>query len=206
MVKSGTHACAGCGCNVPQKVGRPGRVRKWCQDCGPGGRHTKADAVACKSCGAAVQQRPGRGKRLLYCSDECRKAEERRAANSHERSCEACGKSFKGGEKTRFCSADCRYANRLVVKPCEQCGVPFKQHSSSSRFCSISCNMLARGPQIAEMNKRRAQQRQGLCCPKAFPKRGTRALGLPSERGQRLMPISRSGSALGEMTRPTPCT
>jgi len=173
MVKSGTHACAGCGCNVPQKVGKPGRARKWCPDCDPGGRYTKADAVACKSCGEIVKQPPGRGKRHQYCSDKCRKDEERRAANSYKRTCEACGKEFKGGSKTRFCGPDCRYKNRLVIKPCEQCGTSFKQHDANARFCSQSCNMLSRGPKIAEMNKQRAVQRQCLCCQKPFRKRGS---------------------------------
>lgn len=171
--KLGTHACAGCGCNVPQKVGSPGRVRKWCSDCNPHRRRTKADAVACKFCGKIVQQPPGRGKRHLYCSDRCRRGQERLVANNCERTCESCGRGFCGGDKARFCSADCRHKNRLLVKPCGQCGVLFKQRAATSRFCSRSCSMLSRGPLIADANAKRAKPRQCLCCQKPFRKRGT---------------------------------
>jgi hypothetical protein len=141
MVKSGTHACAGCGCNVPQKVGRPGRVRKWCPDCDPGGRYTKADAVACKSCGATVQQESGRGRRLKYCSDKCRRAEENRAGGSHDCVCDTCGKQFRGDKKRRFCSERCRWPFRLGDRgECQHCGADFAKKKKQQRFCCFECN------------------------------------------------------------------
>jgi len=141
MVKHGTHACAGCGCNVPQKVGVPGRVRKWCPDCDPGGRYTKADTVACKSCGANVQQEAGRGRRLKYCSDKCRRAEDNRTNGSHGCVCDTCGKQFLGTKKRRFCSERCRWPFRWGDRgECQHCGAEFAKKKKSQRFCCFECN------------------------------------------------------------------
>ncbi len=141
MVKRGTHACAGCGCNVPQKVGVPGRVRKWCPDCDPGGRYTKADTVACKSCGVTVQQEAGSGRRLKYCSDKCRRAEDNRASGSHDCVCGTCGKQFRGYKNKRFCSERCRWPFRRGDRgECQHCGAEFAKKKKSQRFCCFECN------------------------------------------------------------------
>lgn len=172
MVKSGTHACAGCGCNVPQKVGRPGRARKWCPDCNPGGRYTKADAVACKSCGEIVKQPPGRGKRRLYCSEECRKSGNRKNAREQERKCKGCACLFRGGERKLYCSEECRWPSRLK-KPvgCDCCGVVFTPARKGRRFCSSACNIadarqFNRGPKAVEYKCLNCQQ---PFCRKRFP-------------------------------------
>jgi hypothetical protein len=168
MVKRGTHACAGCGCNVPQKVGVPGRVRKWCPDCDPGGRYTKADAVSCKCCGAVVHQSPGRGKRRQYCSEECRIVAKKKKP-IHDRVCERCGKHFTRFRESQFCSDDCRYEHRLETKPCEKCGQLFKQRNHTSRFCSNGCAASV----VAKSRKPPPARRQCLCCHKPFRKRSS---------------------------------
>lgn len=171
--KLGTHACAGCGSNVPQKVGRPGRVRKWCPDCAPGGRYTKADAVACKTCGATVQQKPGHGKRLLYCSKPCRDAADRLAENSFRKVCKACGRRFTGGRTTAFCGRECRFRRKRPTRPCERCGDLFQPKSDTHRFCSFKCRQEWWVPLFAAMSSSKATPRQCLCCQKPFRKKTT---------------------------------
>jgi hypothetical protein len=145
MVKSGTHACAGCGCNVPQKVGVPGRVRRRCEKCRLGDRKSKADDAVCATCGAIVHHTPGRGTTRKYCSNECVKNAEAIRRAGVQCSCVKCGKNFCGLRGKKYCSDQCRWSFRCgTEKNCEYCGKSFKASRESSMFCSRSCRNFSR--------------------------------------------------------------
>lgn len=143
----------------------PGRVRKWCPGCDPGGRYTKADAVACKSCGEIVKQSPGRGRRLQYCSDKCRIAEYNRAGGSHDCVCDTCGKQFRGDKRRRFCSEQCRWPFRLGDRgECQHCGADFAKKQRRQRFCCLECN----AADMAKTPRRAAKIYTCMNCDKPF--------------------------------------
>lgn len=146
-----------------------GRVRKRCDDCNPRQR-TKAVPVSCEACGGTVLQKPGRGRRERYCSDTCRTAKKRERRSSSPFFCQRCGLKSFGKEPRMFCSDNCRYENRLIVKPCDHCKAEFKQRQRTSRFCSNRCSALAtyhlRLP-------KKTVTRQCLCCQRPFRKKNS---------------------------------
>lgn len=120
----------------------PGRVRRRCPACVPGGSSTKSDPVACKVCGTTVAQNPGRGRRLCYCSQTCRIAGRREGECRRVRACKRCGKEFKSGGNKQFCSVRCRWPFRKGEKAsCCRCAAVFAKRIRSQRFCSFECNV-----------------------------------------------------------------
>jgi HNH endonuclease len=139
LVKHGTQACAGCGCNVPQKVGVAGRVRRRCDDCNPK-RLRKATAVFCKSCGGLVQQTAGKGRAQLYCSKSCRRSRDRKRDSNRLVRCQRCGETFAGYKGKRFCSSRCRRDPSVADdRRCLNCKSLFRPKKKTQTFCSRAC-------------------------------------------------------------------
>lgn len=135
----------GCGCEVPQKSGRPGRMRKWCASCNPHHRLRKPRPEACRECGALLPRRVGRGRSREFCSGKCRKRR-RNSARLYPANCRQCGAGFLGKRRgSLFCSRGCQTASQ--VKPpaiivCRGCEVVFevsRRRASGRVFCTPEC-------------------------------------------------------------------
>ena len=170
--KEGT-SCVVCGIAMPPALGF--KPRKYCsRRCTKVayGFLPKPQSVTCRSCGKPVVQ-SGKGRTRWHCSSACRREANHRK-KVHKRHCKTCGGEFVRFKQSKYCSEPCRYKNRLVVKPCEKCGVDFKQRHSTSRFCSNSCSASAlyrvRFPP-------KPCSRQCLCCQKPFVKKTGRNSG-----------------------------
>jgi len=85
-------------------------------------------------CGATYKTNERRQQK--HCSLECRKA-----ANSVEKTCAQCGKTFRvansSTDRYRVCSIECRRANTLY-KRCGRCGTVFAG-KADRKFCSEEC-------------------------------------------------------------------
>lgn len=138
--------CRGCGCYLPQKIGRPGRRRIWCDGCNPHkGRGTTWPCV-CVECGSAFPPRPARGKPRLYCSRKCSRLREGRARRSFFRECESCEVAFYGTKTSRFCGKECRVV--AATKPnlkltCRGCSSTFLVGRSATKrlYCTTECRV-----------------------------------------------------------------
>lgn len=129
---------------------------------GDAGENAK-EGKSCLVCGGSVPASLGKKPRT-YCSLRCGRADSRPPKTAP---CAGCGNKFVRVNASKYCSDACR------TKPCLWCGKDFRQKNSESRFCSRRCVAFSRGPEAAERNKKRAKQRQCLCCQKPFRKRGT---------------------------------
>jgi hypothetical protein len=136
--KEGT-SCVVCGVSTPPSLGV--KPRKYCsRRCTNAayGFLPKPQSVTCRSCGKPVVQ-SGKGRTRWHCSSACRtKANHHKKV--HKRHCKTCGGEFATFQQSKYCSEECRWPNRTAVRPCERCGVDFKQKHHASRFCSNSCS------------------------------------------------------------------
>lgn len=172
--KDGYHTCQKCGCWLPQKVGRAGRLRKYCDQCNP---HQKiSDAPTCRECGKPLPFGPGtgRGRHRVACSRECYLADKRRAKGTKSVTCIKCGKLFFGFGNKQFCSERCRWPRRISDPvPCSLCGVEFVRSRNREKCCSDKCRKEAQARTAASNAKKRAKDLQCLCCGKPFRKKST---------------------------------
>lgn len=136
--------CKGCGCAVPQQVGRPGRKRIWCDGCNPHRRRTVDRPLACKQCGGGFPPRDRLGKPRLFCSTRCRRIDAEKKRKSRPMLCEFCGVGYLGRKTSRFCGPQCRRLSRpkpTVELTCKGCGEVFRVGRSQKRrlFCTFEC-------------------------------------------------------------------
>lgn len=94
---------------------------------------------SCKACGETFRPR---NSARVYCSFECSGVGRRKA---DAKACEHCGETYwraVGVKHTRFCSRECAYANRNVIRltrHCRCCGFEYETRSKRSMYCSNSC-------------------------------------------------------------------
>jgi len=173
--KDGHHSCRKCGCYLPQKVGKPGRRRLYCDACNPHKGTLLKCCAKCVECGDPVEQTPGRGRVLRYCSRHCRNSASKRRDENHSLNCDRCGKLFFGAIGTLFCSSRCRWPLRLSDPvQCAECGASFVRKVHSSRYCTEKCASAAKERNIrnnAERSRARAVTYNCLCCNKPFRKK-----------------------------------
>ncbi len=176
--KDGYHTCQKCGCWLPQKVGRAGRLRKYCDQCNS--RHRSEKPADCRVCGKPVPRGAGtgRGRRRVTCSQECRRTLDlKQKSPKRIKKCVKCSGLFWGYSKKQFCSEQCRWPRRLcdTVK-CNVCGVGFVRSHNTQRCCSDKCRKEAISRNIASnavKSKARAKTLQCLCCGRPFRKKAT---------------------------------
>lgn len=122
------------------------------------------DVLMCEVCGKEFTRNRTTGKKSKMCSDECRRLkykniyeERKKALVRSPTSCIHCGKQFAPNRKgQRFCCEECRREwhksirrkNPYVkTKICGVCGVEFapaKNSGGSQKYCSVSCQNIAR--------------------------------------------------------------
>jgi len=158
---------------VPPSLGFKPRTYCSAACCRAASRPPKPAVVACAVCGKNIPQiAENVGRCLTICSEDCRKLQKQKKP-THVRTCLACGDKFVRFKNSKYCSDKCRYPDRHAIKPCECCGKDFRQPNPKSRFCSRPCSNFVMAAETVERNKKRAKQRQCLCCQKPFRKRGT---------------------------------
>lgn len=179
--KDGLHLCQGCGTYLPQKTGKPGRRRIWCDQCCPWRRVDPRAGLVCIECGGPTPRRkPGqRGRNLLYCSRRCsRKADSARQATRAPLVCDGCGTTFFGPEGKRYCSESCRWPVRLDTPvKCKECDGLFVRVRHGDKLCSSTCKIAAKqkaaAATVARNKKRGGPPNECLCCRKPFRKRSS---------------------------------
>lgn len=104
---------------------------------------TQCIGRTCFSCGCG--QRESARKVILNLLANRIERGECRTPEESTRSCERCGKSFRGRKQriSRFCSKECRSPGGARRHTCETCGNVFRDSRSNARFCSCECSRLS---------------------------------------------------------------
>lgn len=117
----------------------------------------------CPVCGTEFTITGQKGRKRIYCSAECREAENiRRAAEkrgnkprpTYKKICPVCGKKFLGAKMAIYCSRACiavqTYEGITVVegeretRRCKYCGKNFQALKNRNReYCCGKCQLLA---------------------------------------------------------------
>lgn len=135
----------------------------------------------CIFCGHAFSyQDHGRRKRE-YCSERCRRLSHKArvvalvASSGGVAKCKICGKEFKVGRSTAFCSKECRerhmsqvreaMAERMGKKKrhvaCKQCGKEFDTNFMRQNFCSPRCKKDYENALRSKERERVRKEREG---------------------------------------------
>lgn len=98
--------CPACGAEVSKKPGK-GRSQIYCsRRCQSRGK-PYVSTVICRGCGTAFAPSTLRGGPRKFCTAECRRGFDAANPCLHSKTCQQCGKGFKGPIVRRFCSSQC---------------------------------------------------------------------------------------------------
>lgn len=88
----------------------------------------------CEICGREFEAKKATQK---YCGAICKAEGQRRTyeRNLVDKTCECCGKPFRGKIAQKYCGNDCKNKSRGHTCFCENCGEDFKSFSPKTMYC-----------------------------------------------------------------------